>query len=176
MHEEYNLVSRNVVGKLYYCYECVSLCRVVARSVKGIVPEGEGDAALLVRQEELQKNRYRPQLNALARDFLEEAIVSPEHLEDAKLILRSWIDRQKKPLIDIKADNGTGQPNKAQKRRPSEMATSGKKKRKKKGSESQASDAQPSPHSASQVYLTSLFSPLFCPLFPQSASCTPTVL
>ena len=136
-------------------------------SIEGIVPEGAADAALLVRQEELQKNRYRPQLNALARDFVEVVIVSLEHFEDAKLTLRSWIDRQREPLIDIKADNPTGPPTKAQKRRPSEMASSGKKKKKKNSSDPQTSDAQPSPQSASQVYLISPFSPPFCPPLPK---------
>ena len=89
MHEEYDHMSTNVVGKLYHNHERVGPCPVVAPSVEGIVPEGEGDAALLVRQAEHKKIRYRFHLNVLAREFVEVVIVSQECFEDARLSLRS---------------------------------------------------------------------------------------
>ena len=137
MHEELELMSRNVVGKLYQNHERVGPCPVEAPSVEGIVPEGEGEAALLVRQGEVQRIRNRFQLSALAREFVDVAIVSQERFEDARFTLRTWINTQRKPLGDLKADNPAKPPTKAQKRKASEMATGGKKKKK--------NTAEPSP-------------------------------
>ena len=108
----------------------------------------------------LKKIRYRFQLNALAREFVEVAIVSQGRFEDGRLTLRSWIDTQKKPLGDIKANNPTKPPTKAQKRKDAKMATGGKKK-KKNTSEPQASEGQPPPPPSPQVYLTPSFVPFF---------------
>ena len=82
MHEELELMSRNVVGKLYHNHERVGPCPVEGPSVEDIVPEGEGEAALLVRQGEVQRIRNRFQLSALAREFVDVAIVSQERFED----------------------------------------------------------------------------------------------
>ena len=92
MHEVSELMSRNVVGKLYHIHERVGLCSVEACSVEGIVPEGQGDAALLVRQEEEKRMTKRFQMSALAREFVEVAVVSQECFEDARFTLRTWID------------------------------------------------------------------------------------
>ena len=62
MHEELEPMSRNVVGKLYHNPERVGPCTVEAHSVEGIVLEGERDAALLVRQGEVQRIKNRFQL------------------------------------------------------------------------------------------------------------------
>ena len=78
MHEELELMSRNVVGKLYHNHERVGPCPVEAPSVEGIVPEGEGEAAPLVRQGEIQRIRNRLQLSALAREFVDVAKVPQE--------------------------------------------------------------------------------------------------
>ena len=102
MHEELELMSRNVVGKLYHNHECVGPCPVEAPSVEGIVPEGEGEAAILVRQGEVQRIRNRLQLSALARHFVDVAIVSQEGFEDARFTLRTWIDTQRKPWVTLK--------------------------------------------------------------------------
>ena len=91
MHEELELMSRNVVGKLCHNHERVGPCPVEAPSVEGIVPEGEGDAALLVRRGEVQRIRNRFQLSALAREFVEVAIVSQERFEDARFTLRTCV-------------------------------------------------------------------------------------
>ena len=123
MHEELELMSRNVVGNLYHNHERVGPCPVEAPSVEGIVPEGEAEAALLVRQEEVQRRRNRFQLSALAREFVDVAIVSQERFEDARYTLRTWIDTQRKPLGDLKADNPAKPPTKEQKRKASEMAS-----------------------------------------------------
>ena len=56
MLEGYDLMSRNVIGKLHDKHGRAGPPPVVAPSVKGIVLEGEGDAASLVHQAELEKN------------------------------------------------------------------------------------------------------------------------
>ena len=163
MHEELELMSRNVVGKLYHNHECVGPCPVEAPSVEGIVPEGEGEAALLVRQGEVQRIRNRLQLSALAREFVEVAIVLQERFEDARCTLRTWIDTQRKPLGELKADNPAKPPTKAQKRKASEMATGGKKKKK----NTAEPDVPPHPPPPPQVYVTPPFVPPFVPVYPQ---------
>ena len=40
MHDDYNLMSQNVVGKLHHKHGHVGPSPVVALSVKGIVPRG----------------------------------------------------------------------------------------------------------------------------------------
>ena len=150
MHEELELMSRSVVGKLYHNHERVGPCPVEAPSVEGIVPEGEGEAALLVRQGEVQRIRNRFQLSALAREFVDVAIVSQERFEDARFTLRTWIDTQRKPLGDLKADNLAKPPTKARKRKASEMATGGKKKKKNTAEPDVPPPSVPPP----QVYVT----------------------
>ena len=162
MHEELELMSRNVVGKLYHNHERVGPCPVEAPSVEGIVPEGEGEAALLVRQGEVQRIRNRFQLSALAREFVDVAIVSQERFEDARFTLRTWIDTQRKPLGDLKADNLAKPPTKAQKRKASEMATGGKKKKKNTAEPDVPRPSVPPP----QVYVTPPFVPPFVPAYP----------
>ena len=162
MHEELELMSRNVVGKLYLNHERVVPCPVEAPSVEGIVPEGEGEAALLVRQGEVQRIRNRLQLSALAREFVDVAIVSQERFQDARLTLRTWIDTQRKPLGDLKADNPAKPPTKAQKRKASEMATGGKKKKKNTAEPDVPPPSLPPP----QVYVTPPFVPPFVPAYP----------
>ena len=162
MHEEMELMSRNVVGKLYHNHERVGPCPVEAPSVEGIVPEGEGEAALLVRQGEVQRIRNRFQLSALAREFVDVALVSQERFEDARFTLRTWIDTQRKPLRDLKADNPAKPPTKAQKRKASEMATGGKKKKKNTAEPDVPPPSVPPP----QVYITPPFVPPFVPAYP----------
>ena len=125
MREELELMSRNVVGKLYHNHERVGPCPVEALSVEGIVPEGGGEAALLVRQGEVQRIRNRFQFSALAREFVEVAIISQERFEDARFTLRTWIDAQRKPFGKLKADNPAKPPTKAQKQKAPEIASSG---------------------------------------------------
>ena len=161
MHEEVELMSRNVVGKLYHNHERVRSCPLEAPSVEGIVPEGEAEAAPLVRQGEVQRIRNRLQLSALARHFLDVAIVSQECFEDARFSLRTLIDTQRKPLGDLKADNPAKPPNKAQKRKASEMATGGKRKEK-----NTAEPDVPPPLPPPQVYVTPPFVPPFVPAYP----------
>ena len=84
--------------------------------MEGIVPEGEAEVALPVCQGEVQRIRNRLQLSALARGFVDVAIVSQERFEDARFTLRTWIDTQRKPLGNLKADNPAKPPTKAQKR------------------------------------------------------------
>ena len=163
MQEKLELMSRNVVGKLYHNHERVGPCPVEAPSVEGIVPEGEGEAALLVRQGEVQRIRNRLPLSALAREFVDVAIVSQERFEDARFTLRTWIDTQRKPLGDLKADNPAKPPTRAQKQKASEMATGGKKKKK-----NTAEPNVPPPHlPPPQVYVTLTFVPPFVPAYPQ---------
>ena len=57
MHEEYDPMSGNVVGKLCHNPEGVGPCPVGGPSVEGIVQDGKGDAALLLRQGEVQSIR-----------------------------------------------------------------------------------------------------------------------
>ena len=102
-------MSRNVVGKSYHNHERVGPCPVEAPSVEGIVPRGKGEAALLVRQGKVQRIRNRFQLSALA-ELVEVAIVSQERFEDARFILRTWIDTQLQPLGELKADNPAQPP------------------------------------------------------------------
>ena len=162
MHEELELMSRNVVGKLYHNHERVGPCPVEARSVEGIVPEGEGETALLVRRGEVQRIRNRLQLGALAREFVDVAIVSQERFEDARFTLRTWIDTQRKPLGDLKADSPAKAPTKAPKRKASEMATGGKKKKKNTAEPDVPPPSVPPP----QVYVTPPFVPPFVPAYP----------
>ena len=72
-------------GKLYRNHERVGPCPVEAPAGEGFVPEGAGDVALLVRQSEVRKIRYRSQSNALAMEFVKVSIVSQERFEDAKV-------------------------------------------------------------------------------------------
>ena len=158
-HEELEVTSRNVVGKLYHSHERVGPCPVEAPSVEGIVPEGEGEAALLVRQGEVQRIRNRLQLSALAGEFVDLAMVSQERFEDARSTLRTWIDTQRKPLGDLKADNPAKPATKAQIRKASEMAT-GEKKKKKNTAEP---DVPPPPLPPPAVYVTPPLVPPFVP-------------
>ena len=164
MQEELELMSRNVVGKLYHNHERVGPCPVEAPSVEGIVPEGEGQAALLVRQGEVQRIRNRLPLSALAREFVDVAIVSQERFEDARFTLRTWIDTQRKPLGDLKADNPAKPPTRAQKQKASEMATGGKKK--KKTQQSPTSQPPTYPH-----HKCTSPSPLYPPSSPLTPKC-----
>ena len=162
MHEELELMSRNVVWKLYHNHERVGPCPVEAPSVEGIISEGEGEAALLMRQREVQRIRNRLQLSALAREFVDVVIVSQERLEDARFTLRTWIGTQRKPLGDLKADNPADPPTKAQKRKASEMATGGKKKKKKAAEP----DVPPFPTPTTSVRRPIPFVPPFVPGYP----------
>ena len=127
-----------------------------------IVPEGEGERALLVHQGDVQRIRNRLQLGALAREFVDVAIVSQERFEDARFTLRAWIDTQRKPLGDLKADNPAKSPTKAQKRKASGMATGGKKKKK----NSAEPDVPPPSAPPPQVYVTPPFAPPFVLAYP----------
>ena len=91
--------------------------------MESIVPEKEGDAALLVRQGEVQRMRNRFGLSALAREFVEVAIVSQQRFEDARYTLQTWIDTQKKPFGEPKAGHLAKPPAKAQNRKASDLAT-----------------------------------------------------
>ena len=90
------------------------------------------------------------------------ALVSQERFEDARFTLRTWIDTQRKPLGDLKADNSAKPPTKAQKRKASEMATGGKKKKKNTAEPDVPPPSVPPP----QVYVTPPFVPPFVPAYP----------
>ena len=95
--------------------------------------------------------------------FVDVAIVTQERFEDARFTLRTWIDTQRKPLGDLKADNPAKPPTRAQKQKASEMATGGKKKK-----ENTAEPNVPAPHlPPPQVYVTLTFVPPFVPAYPQ---------
>ena len=90
------------------------------------------------------------------------AIVSQERFEDARFNLQTWIDTQRKPLGDLKADNPAKPPTKAQKGKASEMATGGKKKKK----NTAQPDVPPPSLTPPQVYVTPQFVPPFVPDYP----------
>ena len=131
--------------------------------MEGIIPEGEGEATLLVRQAEVQRIRNRLQLSALAREFVDVVIVSQERFEDARFTLRTWIDTQRKPLGELKVDNLAKPLTKAQKRKASKMAT-GRQKKKKNTAEP---DVPPPPPPPPQVYVIPPFVPPLVPVYPQ---------
>ena len=163
MHEDLELMSRNVVGKLYHNHERVGPCLVEAPSVQGIVPEGEREAALLVRQGEVQKIRNRLQLSALAREFVDVPIVSQERFEDGRFTLRTWIDTQRKPLGDLKADNPAKPPTKTQNERHRRWLLAERRKRKTPRSPT----SHPPPTPTTSVRQAHRLYPSSAPLTPQ---------
>ena len=93
---------------------------------------------------------------------MDVAIVLQERFEDARFTFRTCIDTQRKPSGDLKADNSAKPPTKAQKRKASEMATGGKKKKQNNAEP----DVPPSSVALPQVYVTPPFVPPFVPAYP----------